>query len=135
MFPRMRPLARRRSQDRLRACFRCSRAGGGRQGRREGRGSRPDTAAQPSKSETKSKDDPSLLRGFGPFGYDVVSVAFSPDGKRIYTLVSRGYFSCRRRDVFRQARRPSGSTLFAIQGQARRPPRHSWDRAAKAAAR
>ncbi|MGB8711379.1 MAG: caspase family protein [Methyloceanibacter sp.] len=52
----------------------------------------PNTAAEPSKTETRSTGDPSLLRGFGPFGYDVVSVAFSPDGKRIYALVSGGYF-------------------------------------------
>ncbi len=52
----------------------------------------PNAAAEPSKTETRSTGDPSLLRGFGPFGYDVVSVAFSPDGKRIYALVSGGYF-------------------------------------------
>ena len=37
-------------------------------------------------------DNLPLSRGFGPFEYDVVSVAFSPDGKRIYALVSGGYF-------------------------------------------
>jgi WD40 repeat protein len=32
------------------------------------------------------------LRSFGPFEHDVVSVAFSPDGKRMYALFSGGYF-------------------------------------------
>jgi len=52
----------------------------------------PNTAVEPSKTETRSAGDPSLLRSFGTFEHDVVSVAFSPDGKRIYALVSGGYF-------------------------------------------
>jgi TPR repeat protein len=52
----------------------------------------PNTAVELSKRETRSAVDPSLLRSFGPFEHDVVSIAFSPDGKRMYALVSGGYF-------------------------------------------
>jgi WD40 repeat protein len=52
----------------------------------------PNAAAEPKQTETRSTDNPSLLRSFGPLQYDVVSVAFSPDGRRIYALVSGGYF-------------------------------------------
>jgi tetratricopeptide (TPR) repeat protein len=52
----------------------------------------PNAAAEPKPTETRATDNPSLLRSFGPLQYDVVSVAFSPDGRRIYALVSGGFF-------------------------------------------
>jgi hypothetical protein len=53
----------------------------------------PNAGVEQSKTETRSAGDPSLLRSFGPLEYSIVSVAFAPDGKRIYALAS-GAFSC-----------------------------------------
>jgi WD40 repeat protein len=49
-------------------------------------------AVEQGESDGHSSGVPSLVRSFGPFQHDVVSVAFSPDGKRIYALLSGGYF-------------------------------------------
>jgi WD40 repeat protein len=49
-------------------------------------------AVEQRESEKPSSGVPSLVRSFGPFQHDVVSVAFSPDGNRMYALVSGGYF-------------------------------------------
>ena len=54
----------------------------------------PAEAVTPKEGEPRSAGtlSPILLRNFGPFEADVVSVAFFPDGKRMYALVSGGYF-------------------------------------------
>ena len=91
---RSRTLAGRRA-DRFRACRHRRAAVGGCQGRREGRRRRP-RCERPSRARPRRDltGDPSLSRSFGPSEHDVVSVVFSPDGKRIATRSPRGDISC-----------------------------------------
>ena len=49
-------------------------------------------AVEPRTAERQSTGGPSLLRSFDPFEHDVVSLAYSPDGKQMYALLSGGYF-------------------------------------------